>query len=64
MKISIIVSVFNEKLNIALLHNRLLEVLQKNYEIIFINDGSSDGSYEEIEKLCQINNKIIGVHFS
>ena len=48
-KISVVVPVFNEEGNIANLHREIKEVCEKNnyiYEIIFINDGSSDRTDE------------------
>jgi polyisoprenyl-phosphate glycosyltransferase len=61
--ISIIIPVFREEKNISLITNELQEILETikdkyDYEIIFVNDGSSDNTWFEIEKLC-INNKNI-----
>jgi glycosyltransferase involved in cell wall biosynthesis len=50
--LSIVVPVFNERESLAELHERLTAVLtglKKSYEIIFVDDGSSDGSV----KLCR-----------
>jgi len=47
--ISIIISVFNEEENLPLLLSRLKELrqaLNKNIEIIFVDDGSTDKSFE------------------
>ncbi|MBI5728481.1 MAG: glycosyltransferase, partial [Candidatus Magasanikbacteria bacterium] len=53
--ISIIIPVYNEAKNIPVLHDRLASVLSANprydYEIIFINDGSGDGSAERLLSL-------------
>jgi dolichol-phosphate mannosyltransferase len=54
-KISLVIPVFNESKNIKLLYDRLLSVfnkLQYDFEIIFIDDGSSDNSAEVISELC------------
>ena len=55
MKISVIIPVFNEVDSIQELHDELTRVLlaYKPYEILFIDDGSSDGSVEIINRLSQ-----------
>jgi polyisoprenyl-phosphate glycosyltransferase len=56
MKLSIVVPVFNEELNLNLLHERLARVAghaADDYEIIFVNDGSADGSLAAISRLCE-----------
>lgn len=53
-RISIIVPVFNEEGNVKKLHEEIKEVCQKQnyeYEIIFIDDGSSDYTVEIAKKL-------------
>ena len=60
--ISIIIPVLNEEKNIPILHNRLTQVLtpiKKTYEIIFIDDGSTDNTIIEIKKLVDKNTKLI-----
>ncbi|MDY7039052.1 MAG: glycosyltransferase, partial [Thermodesulfobacteriota bacterium] len=50
--LSIIIPICNEKKNLPLLYDELIAVLnglKENYEIIFINDGSTDGSGEVLE---------------
>ena len=47
--ISIIIPTLNEKKNIIPILNKLKK-LKFVYEIIFIDDNSSDGTYEEIKK--------------
>ena len=52
--ISIVIPVYNEVGNIQKLHQELLEVLKnlnQKFEIIFINDGSIDGTLQELKKL-------------
>jgi len=52
--LSIIVPVFNEQGNLSPLYTELKGVLQKmdiSYEIIFIDDGSTDNSFQELSKI-------------
>lgn len=45
--ISVVVPVFNEEGNVRELHREIVEICEKenyNYEIIFVDDGSSDGT--------------------
>jgi cellulose synthase/poly-beta-1,6-N-acetylglucosamine synthase-like glycosyltransferase/glycosyltransferase involved in cell wall biosynthesis len=51
--ISIIVPVYNERENIEHFHKQLLKVLDKlssNYEIIYIDDRSTDGTYQWLRR--------------
>ena len=59
--ISIIVPAYNEEANIASMYKTLvqeLEPLPYLYEIMFINDGSSDGTLDEILKLANENETV------
>lgn len=52
--LSVVVPVFNEQDNVKKLHQEIVEVLEKlgkPYEIIFINDGSSDKTLENCQGL-------------
>lgn len=52
MDVSIIIPIKDERENIARLHEALSTVLVKeDYEIIFVDDGSSDGSYQALWQL-------------
>ncbi len=65
--ISIIVPVHNEEKNIPLIKGELLAVLAPlpySYEIIFINDGSTDSSQEIIEKLSDLHSQVKCIEFS
>ncbi|MFH1827100.1 MAG: glycosyltransferase family 2 protein [bacterium] len=62
--LSVIVPVYNEKGNINPLIDRLLPVVKSyKYEIVFIDDGSSDKSSEEIKKFARKNPYIKLVSF-
>lgn len=67
VKISIIVSVFNEEAVINMFYVEIKKELEKighAYEIIFVNDGSSDRSIEFLKALYEEDNSIIVVNFS
>ena len=52
--ISIVIPVYNESENIEQLYQRLiasLDKLNKSYEIILVNDGSQDDSYDQLNEL-------------
>lgn len=65
--ISFVIPVFNEEGNIPELYKKLLPVLKNisnNYEIIFVNDGSTDNSFETLLKLRKRNTKVKIISFS
>ncbi len=63
MKISFIVPVYNEEKNLELLQTELSQVLASlgNYEVIYVDDGSKDDSFEVLTKLksCGANIRVI-----
>ncbi len=66
-KLSIVLPSYNEEQNIANTAKVLAEMLEKEkieYELLFINDGSKDGTYEEINKASQANPHVKGACFS
>jgi glycosyltransferase involved in cell wall biosynthesis len=65
--LSILIPVFNEEENIFPLYDRLIKTLQKAgrpYEILFIDDGSSDGSLELLLDITQKNPNVKVISFS
>ncbi len=66
MQISIVIPLLNEKESLQELHDWIAQVMQSNhflYEIIFIDDGSSDGSWEIVQKLSESNPNVKGIRF-
>lgn len=58
-KISIVIPIYNEHKNISILINNLIEELKyKDCEFIIVDDGSDDGSIEEVLKIAQINERV------
>ncbi|MFA6410785.1 MAG: glycosyltransferase family 2 protein [Candidatus Buchananbacteria bacterium] len=67
--ISLIIPVYNEKDNIPLIYQALLEQLEKikdlyDYEMIFVDDGSKDQSLQKIQELAVKNPKVKSLEFS
>lgn len=66
MDISVVVPLFNEAESLPELHTWLKSVMEAHgftYEIIFINDGSTDNSWEVIQKLRQTDSCVRGIKF-
>jgi glycosyltransferase involved in cell wall biosynthesis len=54
VRVSIVAPVYNEKENIEPLHRGLCEALDGlSYELVFVDDGSTDGSLEELNKIAE-----------
>lgn len=65
--LSVVIPIYNEKENIKLLREALYSALQKlnlTYEIIFVDDGSSDGSFEIIKEEAMHDNAIKLIRFA
>lgn len=63
---SIVIPVFNEEENIELLTNEVVSVMETitdKYEIIFVDDGSTDNSFNVIKQIKQRFEKIRAVSF-
>ena len=66
MDISVIVPLFNEAESLPVLHEWIVRVMRENnfsYEIIFINDGSTDTSWQVIKQLREQNEHVHGICF-
>ncbi len=71
---SIIIPIYNEEENIPELNNRLRSVMEKlcidkgfsqeSYEIIMVDDGSTDGSWQTIKGLHKMVPNVKGISFS
>lgn len=67
MDISVVIPLYNEAESLPELSEWIQRVMNENgftYEIIFINDGSTDNSWDVIRKLQTINPAIHGVSFA
>ena len=66
MQISIVIPLLNEEESLAELYQWLTKVLTINrfsYEIIFVDDGSTDGSWRVIMQLAEKDAQVRGIRF-
>jgi polyisoprenyl-phosphate glycosyltransferase len=69
-RICVIIPCYNEKENLLYINQRLQEIFKTNlnskynFRILFVNDGSSDDTLEEIEELRKKNSNIDFISFS
>ncbi len=67
MDISVVIPLLNEHDSLEELHDWIASVMQSNqfsYEILFIDDGSTDDSWKVIQKLRAKNSAVSGLKFS
>lgn len=65
--LSIIIPAYNEQKNVILLYKTLKDVLnslKKSYEIIYIDDGSTDNTFNELKELHQKDKKVKVIKFT
>ena len=65
--ISVVIPVFNEEHNIDELYQRLeasLSEVTKHYALIFVNDGSTDGSLQKLKDLSASNEDVFYINLS
>lgn len=66
LKISIVTPVYNEEQNIPLFHSRVSKVMKdigKDYELWFIDDGSSDNTIKAIKELQKKDKRVKYISF-
>ena len=67
-KLSIVIPCFNEEAGIKTTHQRVQSVITQNhyesYELIYVNDGSTDKTAVLLNELSDENNAIKVIHFS
>ena len=66
MNLSIVIPLLNEQESLTELHNWIVKVMQTHnysYEILFIDDGSTDASWNVISQLSNENPNVKGIRF-
>lgn len=66
MDISVVIPLYNEEESLPELYAWIKRVMDEHkftYEVIFVNDGSTDGSWQVIESLAKENPEVHGVKF-
>ncbi len=66
-ELTVVIPAFNEEANLRPMFDRLVAVLEPEVdglEIIFIDDGSSDGTWSGISDLAAIDDRVRGVRFA
>ncbi len=67
MKLSLVVPCYNEEKNVSLFYEavkRDFNGVNFEYELVFVNDGSRDGTLKELKKLCKGDLPVKIVNFS
>ena len=66
--ISVVIPIYNEINMLDEIYNRINNVFKKledyTYEIVFFDDGSTDGTRKAVEELCQKHNEVKAVFYS
>lgn len=66
MDVSIVVPVYNEVENVNLMHEQIAAALDptgKKYEVLFVDDGSLDGSVEKLREIAHADSHVKVVRF-
>ena len=66
MDISVVVPLYNEEESLQELYawiERVMKTHGFSYEVIFVNDGSTDRSWQIIEKLSRESDAVHGIKF-
>ncbi len=64
IEFSVVISCYYEEKSIEEFHRRLrdtLEMTGRSYEIIFVNDGSTDGTWEKLKEIYQKDEKVFAI---
>ncbi len=67
MKLSLVVPCYNEEKNVSLFYNTVKKDFENcgfDYEIVFVNDGSHDGTFKALKTLCDGDIPVKIVNFS
>ena len=65
--LSVVLPSYNEEKMIPIAASRLGKILSDakiDYELLFVDDGSHDRTWEEIRRCAKDDRHVVGVHFS
>ncbi|MBO9131210.1 glycosyltransferase family 2 protein [Bacillus sp. 165] len=66
LELSVVVPVYNEKDNLRNLHTAITEALDgriEDFEIIIVNDGSTDGGDVQLDRMSELDSRLKVIHF-
>jgi Glycosyltransferases involved in cell wall biogenesis len=64
--LSVVIPAYNEEENVLILYEKLKKVLDglgQDYEIIFVDDGSTDGTYQRLKQLAEKDSRLKVIRF-
>jgi glycosyltransferase involved in cell wall biosynthesis len=64
--LSVVIPAYNEEENVPILYEKLKNVLDglgQDYEIIFVDDGSTDGTYQRLKQLAEKDSRLKVIRF-
>ncbi|MCO5190259.1 MAG: glycosyltransferase family 2 protein [Anaerolineae bacterium] len=62
-QLSLVIPVYNEEANLHALHDEIAATLSGDYEVIFVDDGSQDGSFEVLQTLAAVDPHVVVIRF-
>ncbi len=66
-ELSVVIPAFNEEKNVAIMHERLVAALGEEVdglEILFVDDGSADSTWERVQALADSDHRVRGLRFA
>ena len=67
VRYSVVIPVYNESKNLCELYRRVTSVFKQiggQYELIFINDGSTDDSFQRLKEFALADSSVVVISFS
>jgi len=64
IQISVVVPLYNEQENISELYrqiNKVLQAVSRDFQIVFVDDGSTDGTFEKLKSIASTDKSVLVV---